>query len=78
MMKRSAVWLVAAVATAGISVLQLGCGDRSSEAPPARAEPHLPAAAAEAAPPAGQAAASQAGWRVRGRKAHPARQPRRW
>ncbi len=55
MRKQTAVWLVAVLAAAGISGLQLGCGDRAAEAPPAAAAP--PAESAEPAAPAPAAAA---------------------
>lgn len=52
MMKRKVMLIVAALATTGFSVLQLGCGggDRAQEQPPA-AQAAPPAPAPEAAPP---------------------------
>jgi hypothetical protein len=59
MTKRTVALLVAALATAGFSTLQLGCGDRSSEAPPA-AQVAPPAPAPETAPPQAPAAEAPA------------------
>jgi len=74
MIKRTLVLSVAALATAGLNVLQLGCGDRSSDAPPA-AQVAPPAAAPEAAPPATAPAPEAAPATEASRPAAPASRP---